>query len=140
MLSGCIYKKHFVCPYERNCYAILQYIKFSETWYHFKVENWYIHIQTVQLASACHSYNSFDLPIIKISIDQELARTNYGVHTFNSVSPQKWQSIIDSEIKLATSVTSFQKIFFLLFFTRLNTSSSISFLVTNLLAVVNSKA
>ena len=62
--------------------------------------------QIIQLASACHSYNTrfagaqnFNRPKV---------RTNYGIHTFNFVSSQLWQSI-DLEIKLSNSVSIFKK-------------------------------
>jgi hypothetical protein len=76
--------------------------------------------QTIQLASACHSYNTRFADNQNFS--RPRARTNYGVHTFNFVSSQIWQSI-DSEIKLASSVTSFRK----KIFTKLNTSNYLFF-------------
>ena len=62
--------------------------------------------QIIQLASACHSYNTrfagaqnFNRPKV---------RTNYGIHTFNFVSSQLSQSI-DLEIKLSNSASIFKK-------------------------------
>ncbi len=62
--------------------------------------------QTIQLASTCHSYNTRFAA--KQNFGRPKVRTNYGVHTFNFVSSQIWQTI-DLETKLSNSVTMFRK-------------------------------
>ena len=62
--------------------------------------------QTIQLASTCHSYNTRFAA--KQNFGRPKVRTNYGVHTFNFVSSQIWQTI-DLETKLSNSVAMFRK-------------------------------
>ena len=57
--------------------------------------------QTIQLASTCHSYNTRFAD--KQNFSRSKVRTNYGVHTFNFVSSEVWQSI-DPEIKLSCQI------------------------------------
>jgi hypothetical protein len=80
--------------------------------------------QTVQFASACNWYNTIDLLIIKISVDQELEviiMVFIYVHSISSLRKHGTVLSIDSEIDV-TSVTSFPKKRALFtFFTKLNT-------------------
>ena len=62
--------------------------------------------QTIQRHSTCHSYNTRFAA--KQNFGRPKVRTNYGVHTFNFVSSQIWQTI-DLETKLSNSVAMFRK-------------------------------
>ena len=62
--------------------------------------------QTIQLASIRHLYNTRFAD--KQNFSRPKVQTNCGIHTFNFVSSQIWQSIYP-EIKLSNSVDIFRE-------------------------------
>jgi hypothetical protein len=81
--------------------------------------------QTIQLASACHSYNTRFFLITKILVDQELELIMVFIHLILSL--RKYGKVLILKLNLQAQLQVFGKIrAHFTFFTKLNTSNYLS--------------